>query len=75
MSELDETKEKLTEFRFWRSIIVALLIGILGWLLTNNTNSNTYLFICAILASVVLFIFLIILTIKIIKKIKQIKDL
>lgn len=75
MGKKDETKEKLTEFRFWRGIIVALLIGILGWLLTNNIHSSPYLFLFAILASAILFIFLIILTIKIIKKIKEIKEL
>ena len=31
----DEIKEELAEFRFWRSIIVGLIIAILGWIFTS----------------------------------------
>ena len=55
----EQTKEKLAEYRFWRGAIFAVIVGIVGWFVTNyKTADNAFLCVIvgAFIVSVVVLI-------------------
>ena len=73
MAKLDGLKEKLGEFRFYRGIVVGLLIGILGSLLLKELSD--ILVICGISVLVILTIIWVWLSLAISEKIKEIEKI
>lgn len=42
----DKLKEQLAEYRFWRGAILAAIVGLVGWFVTNyKTTDNAFLYV------------------------------
>ena len=52
MSKKDKVKEKIIGLRFWLGIVIATLLAIIGWVVTNYQKAEFWLlimsFICAL---------------------------
>ncbi len=80
MAKIDEVKERLGELKFWRGIIVGLIIALFGWAFTSlYTGSYTQIskgfLVVAFAGIVVLCMVLALVTKLIFDKIKELKDL
>lgn len=75
MARIDELKERLTTLRFWLGIVVATLLGIIGWSISNYSKINTFLFIGAIMIVFFLIIIVFLLNKAIDNKCKEIGKL
>lgn len=54
MSKLDLAKEQIAYLKLWLSILVAIVISLTGWLISNYQSAHYLLVFAAVLA---LFIF------------------
>jgi len=54
MSRLDLAKEQIAYLKLWLSILVAIVISLTGWLISNYQSAHLLLVFAAVLA---LFIF------------------
>ena len=71
--KLDGAKEKLNEFRFYRGIVVGLIIGIGGSLLLKELNNILTIYgICALIILTMIWVWL---SVAISDKIKEIERL
>lgn len=73
MSKEKALEKRLDELKFYRGIIVGLIIGILGFLLTSYKTADNVLIFCGIGAVVLLFIVWIVFVVAINDKIKEIE--
>ena len=67
-------EKELDEFRFYRGVVVAAIVGIVGSLLSSFRTLGNALVCCGIGAVIVLVMILVPLTLKIEAKIKEIKE-
>ena len=71
--KLDGAKEKLSEFRFYRGIVVGLIIGIGGSLLLRELSNTLIIYgICALIILTMIWLWL---SLAISDKIKEIERL
>ena len=71
--KLDGAKEKLSEFRFYRGIVIGLIIGIGGSLLLRELSNTLILYgICALIILTMIWLWL---SLAISDKIKEIERL
>lgn len=75
MAKIDKHKERLTMLRFWLGIVVATLLAIIGWSITNFSKLETWLLLLSLLSIVFLVLVVIWLSIYIDKKIDELEDL
>ena len=68
MAKMDKLKEQLKILRFWLGSAMAIMMAILGWLITSYTKISTLFAIVAIVATVFLFLAIIVLSIIMHKK-------
>lgn len=73
MSKEKALEKRLDELKFYRGIVVGLIIAILGFLLTNYKNVDSILIFCGIIAIIILFIMWIFFIFAINTKIKEIE--
>lgn len=71
----DEIKEKLSELRFYRGIVVGLIVGIGGSLLSSFKTLDNVLICVGIGSIIILVAILVPLTLLINGKIKEIKGI
>lgn len=74
MSKKDEIKEKIAEYRFWRGIIVAAIIGIFGFIFTSYFKINKIIIILGSGLVLIMFFLTIAITLAIQKEIKDLRD-
>lgn len=75
MSKKDRVNREIDDLSFWRSIAVAVIIAILGWIFTTYDSSSLALLIAGVLAIVILAIILYALHKAIKKRIKKLDKL
>lgn len=68
MAKIDKLKEQLKILRFWLGSAMAIMVAILGWLITNYTKISALLVISSIVAIVVLLLAIIVLSVIMHKK-------
>lgn len=68
MAKMDKLKEQLKILRFWLGSVMAIMVAILGWLITSYTKISTLFAIVAIVAIIFLFVAIIVLSIIMHKK-------
>lgn len=72
MAKIDGLKEELGILKFWLGIVVAVTIGILGWVFTNLKDTDNIMLILAVIAIITLLFILYFINKSINKKIKEI---
>lgn len=75
MGKLDKAKEKIGILKFWLGLIIATLLAIIGYCITNYEKINFYLLILSILSAAFLAIIALLISNKINKKIDELEDL
>ena len=75
MSRLDEVKEFIGYIKLLVALVLATLIGLIGWLTTSYQTISHLLLISSVVGIVLLFAIFILLNAKILKDIKSLKDL
>ena len=75
MSKKDKVKEKIIGLRFWLGIVVATLLAIIGWVVTNYQKAEFWLVIFAFLTAMFLVVLAMAFVIKIDKKVDELEDL
>lgn len=75
MSKKDKVKEKIIGLRFWLGIVVATLLAIIGWVVTNYQKAEFWLVIFAFLTAMFLVVLAMAFMIKIDKKVDELEDL
>lgn len=73
MPKLDGLKEDLITLRFWLGVVVASILGIVGWLVTNFQNTEIWFLVVGAIALVCLLIVCLMLMRSIKKTINQIR--
>ena len=68
MAKMDKLKEQLKILRFWLGSAMAIMMAILGWLITSYTKISTLFAVVAIVAIIFLFLAIIVLSIIMHKK-------
>lgn len=74
MSKKDEIKEKISEYRFWRGIIVAAIISIFGFIFTNYFETSKIKIILGLGLILVMLFFAVATTVAIQREIKDLRD-
>ena len=68
------TKERLAEYRFWRGAVVAAIVGIVGWFVTNYEKANNTI-LCAIVGCFIIsLVILAMVSIGINNRIEELRD-
>lgn len=80
MAKLDEVKERLSELKFWRGIMVGLIIALSGWIFTSlytglYAQIDKVFLVVVFVGIIILCIILAFVTKLIFNKIKEIKNL
>ena len=75
MSKKDKVKEKIIGLRFWLGIVVATLLAIIGWVVTNYQKAEFWLVVFAFLTAMFLVVLAMAFVIKIDKKVDELEDL
>ena len=65
-------EKMLDELKFYRGVLVGLIIGIFGFLLTNYKNADNAVIVCGIGALIIIFVVWIVFVFAINNKIKEI---
>lgn len=73
MAKIDSLKEELGILKFWLGIIVATLLALTGWTITNYQKTEWFIIIGAIICIITAFFLVCILNKKIKAKIKEIE--
>ena len=68
MAKIDKIKEQLKILRFWLGSAMAIMVAILGWLITNYAKIGVLLMVASIFAIVVLLVVIVALSIVMHKK-------
>ena len=75
MSKKDKIKEKIGILKFWLGIIVATLLAIAGWVVTNYAKAGFWLITMSFVATIILVFLAVVLSQKINNKIDKLEDL
>lgn len=75
MSKKDKVKEKIIGLRFWLGIVIATLLAIIGWVVTNYQKAEFWLVVFAFLTAMFLVVLAMAFSIKIDKKVDELEDL
>lgn len=62
MAKIDKIKEQLKILRFWLGSAMAIMVAILGWLITSYSKISALLVIASILAIIVLLLVIVALS-------------
>lgn len=68
MAKMDKLKEQLKILRFWLGSAMAIMVAILGWLITSYPKISNSLMLFAILAVIALLLVIILLSVIMNKK-------
>lgn len=68
MAKMDKLKEQLKILRFWLGSAMAIMVAILGWLITSYTKISALFTIAAIVAIVFLLLVIVALSVMIMHK-------
>lgn len=75
MAKIDALKEQLKILRFWLGSAMAIMVAIIGWLITSYEKISSLLVIASIVVIVALFFGIIVISIIMNKKIKVVEKL
>lgn len=73
MAKIDSLKEELGILKFWLGIVVATLLALTGWTITNHQKAEWLIIIGAIVCIFVAIVLLYVINKKIKTKIKEIE--
>lgn len=73
MSKEKALEKRLDELKFYRGIVVGLIIGILGWIFTSYHTADNVLLFCGIGMVIVAFVVWVAVTLAINNKINEIE--
>ena len=59
MSKKDDIKEQIGMLKFWLGVLVATLLAIIGWAITNYESARGWLLIAAPVASVFILVLIV----------------
>lgn len=72
MAKMDKLKEQLKILRFWLGSAMAIMVAVLGWLITNYPKISNLLILGAVLVIVALLLVIIVLSVIMHKKCESI---
>jgi F0F1-type ATP synthase assembly protein I len=75
MAKLDRTKEFINYLKVFLVLLLATLVGLIGWLATNYENTTRSLVLSSVLIIGLIMIAIILINKKILSDIKSLEDL
>lgn len=75
MAQIDEIKEKITHLRFWIGVMIAIIMGLISWFVSNYKIENKILLIADVIGVIFFAFLVIIMNNKALENIKKLKDL